>query len=433
MKKNLISICVLIVLVGVFGCKKKDIAVKIEADYQPASPAYVAKYDYSVPPVNIDVERALARPAPLKLSQIASQIEYYTVGDSQFPVTQVLAIPEGILTFNNPRTYLCRKGMKRKRIAFKTLIGNWNNVMGGKNLYYDKATTRLYCSLFKLDTIPPYINDNPYIGALPPFDSVLPRTRHIFPDSLSNRFFHKRGKESMLAFSSTGYVERHRDKITGTPIGITTFNLLGDTLCLFDFGVEVPKSEDEIKRHTGLYHTSYWYEDQLTFRLYLCDTIFRLRSPDTVFPAYSIHMGKYRASTVELLGNTDLEDKAWMESLTESPKGVFLGIYQEGEAPKIDWEGEASVRKLPRHHQVVYFKPTRKTVALPIQSRGLVNDLDDGLPFWPDGQTEEYLYMIRPASALKEGIKLTGTPKQQELKAFLDQLPITQNVMIIVK
>ena len=73
------------------------------------------------------------------------------------------------------------------------------------------------------------------------------------------------------------------------------------------------------------------------------------------------------------------------------------------------------------------------TKALPLKSKGLTNDLDEGLPFWPDSQVDEYMYMIRPASELKKGIKLTGSPKQKALKNFLRNLPDNQNVMIVVK
>lgn len=44
-----------------------------------------------------------------------------------------------------------------------------------------------------------------------------------------------------------------------------------------------------------------------------------------------------------------------------------------------------------------------------------------------------YLYMIRPAKELKTKIKLTGSSKQKELKAFLDSVDEKQNVMIVVK
>ena len=83
--------------------------------------------------------------------------------------------------------------------------------------------------------------------------------------------------------------------------------------------------------------------------------------------------------------------------------------------------------------QIVYLKSDKQTFALPVKAQGLTNDLDGGLPFWPDGQTDGYLYMIRPAKELKAKIKLTGSPKQKELKAFLDSMDEKQNVMIVVK
>ena len=42
----------------------------------------------------VDVEQASRKPAPLKLSQIASEIEYYTVGDARFTVTQAIELPD---------------------------------------------------------------------------------------------------------------------------------------------------------------------------------------------------------------------------------------------------------------------------------------------------------------------------------------------------
>ena len=83
--------------------------------------------------------------------------------------------------------------------------------------------------------------------------------------------------------------------------------------------------------------------------------------------------------------------------------------------------------------QIVYLKSSGQTFALPVKAQGLTNDLDGGLPFWPDGQTSGYLYMIRPAKELKNKIKLTGSSKQKELKAFLDSVDEKQNVMNVVK
>ncbi|MDO5430579.1 MAG: hypothetical protein Q4F46_16730, partial [Parabacteroides sp.] len=48
---------------------------------QLTSPQYEAEYNRSTTPALIDIEKALDHPAMLKLSQIASKLEYYNVGD----------------------------------------------------------------------------------------------------------------------------------------------------------------------------------------------------------------------------------------------------------------------------------------------------------------------------------------------------------------
>lgn len=67
-----------------------------------------AQIDRSEPVKIVDVEQASRKPAPLKLSQIASEIEYYTVGDARFTVTQAIELPDSnaFITFNNPQHLL---------------------------------------------------------------------------------------------------------------------------------------------------------------------------------------------------------------------------------------------------------------------------------------------------------------------------------------
>ena len=60
------------------GCKQKE--GKSTRPITP--PKYEGKVDYSVAPTHIDLESALdGEKQPLKLSQIASEIDYYIVGD----------------------------------------------------------------------------------------------------------------------------------------------------------------------------------------------------------------------------------------------------------------------------------------------------------------------------------------------------------------
>lgn len=403
----------LLVILFATGCNRKGTSGEADV-YQPASPLYTATYDYSVPPVSIAVEQAISAPSAVKLSEIASEIKYFPVGDQTFPVTQVIAIPDGFITFNKPRTFLCREGEKRKRVGFKALLNRWGNAYDNKNLYYDKATTRLYCTL--KDEGETIDDDKWYIAELPPLDSILERERYLFPDSVPRKYYLNTDEE-LFSFTSEEYILRHRDPETQIPTGVTTFNLKGDTLCRFDVGVEIP-SDIKPNRNAGQYYTSYRHDGLFTFRLYYCDTIFRLLDRQTILPAYAVDLGKY---------------KACINSLAENEKGLFLGIHEEGKSQKINWEGEPTFDIPSVNRHVVYLKGKEKTVALPVQSKGLVNDLDNGLPFWPDGQTEGWLYMIRHVTELLDDIYEDDPHRYVKLRTYLEGLPQNRYIMILVK
>ena len=80
-------------------------------------------------------------------------------------------------------------------------------------------------------------------------------------------------------------------------------------------------------------------------------------------------------------------------------------------------------------------KDEGKTYVLPRRGQGFVNDLDGGLTFWPDGQTDGYLYMNRTLTEMRMNVERTGSPKQQKLLDLLDNKRIQENqyVMIVVK
>ena len=100
MKKHLFTISILSVLLLATGCKQTEEKVR----HIPTAPQMKARIDRSEPVKTVDVEQAAENPVPLKLSQIASKIEYYTVGDARFTVTQAIELPDSgaFITFNNP-------------------------------------------------------------------------------------------------------------------------------------------------------------------------------------------------------------------------------------------------------------------------------------------------------------------------------------------
>ena len=225
MKKHLFTIGILSVLLITTGCKQTE----EQARHIPAAPQMEAQIDRSEPVKIVDVEQASRKPAPLKLSQIASEIEYYTVGDARFTVTQAIELPDSnaFITFNNPRIYYRKQGIPSKRYGFKALAYKWNNEMNGQNMFYDKKTTRMYVALSgkTQETRRTGTDSIPCISVLPPLDTMLTIQSYIFPESPIEKYPLGRRDDKLLGFSSTGYTLCNQSEATGEPDGITTFNL----------------------------------------------------------------------------------------------------------------------------------------------------------------------------------------------------------------
>ena len=354
------------------------------------------------------------------------------VGDDKYPITDVVATNEGFIALNQPKLYLYRKGMKRKRVGLKTTYGNWMSAAESK-ISFDKTTTRLYAQLKRINPETGY--GEPYIVELPPLDTVLARVYYLYPDSLpiSSRHYLLQETSFIRYLSSDQYATQHENK-DGIDDGITTFNLKGDTICTFIAGIDPTTKRGDYLYQPPFFDKIYRHGDQITFRLSFCDTIYRIRDEQTYYPAYVTDFGKLRLTAIENIQGKDLKNKAWMTALEENAKALFIRTYKEGKSTQSGWLDANREPDMPSEkRQIVYLKSSRQTFALPVKAQGLVNDLDGGLPFWPDGQTDGYLYMIRPAKELKAKIKLTGSPKQKELKAFLNGVDEKQNVMIVVK
>lgn len=434
MRRDISCILFFIVLILLSGCKHKNettvISTTEEISYQPVSSRYTARYDRSKPIEKIDVESAISTSSAIRLSEVASTIEYFQVGDDKYPVFDVVAVDEGFIVLNKPKLYLYRQGKRRKRIGLKTIYNDWFN--SGQCIFYDKETTRLYTQLKKFNPNTGY--SDMYICELPPLDSVLARKYYLYADSLPTRYLLK---DNAQHFTSKICYRNHYYPGSSILQGVTTFNMKNDTICRFEFDID---SIGETPRGAfysyTCYRNSYLYENKPTYVVNYCDTIYRLPDHQTICPVYYVHLGKYRLPAAKALKSIGLENKAWVNGFEENPKGVFMIIHRKGTSEESVWlkKGKATKNKIPTvNYQVVYLKESRQTKALPLTSKGLINDLDEGLPFWPDGQTDGYMYMIRPATELKKQIKLTGSSKQKALKAFLSNLPDNQNVMIVVK
>lgn len=438
MKKLFAISCVCIACAGTLGsCKKEN--KKNAPSFTP--PKYTGRVDNSVEPAFVDLETALDNERkPLKLSRIASEIAYYVVGDGSYGVTQAIAVPgkDAFITFNNPRIYYRKKGHPSKRYGFKALAYKWNNEMNGQNLFYDKKSTRMYCALSGKNQ---NNKDNPeihypQIAELPPLNTMLRITRYIFPETVEKKYSIHRRNDKLIGFCSEGYMLSHYENSSGIPNSVSTFNLDGETLSRFELKEKSQLTRADVEA-VPFFQTSYWNaaQDRMTFMIPFCDTVFQLRDAQTVVPLYHIHCGKYGIFT-DYTGTKEINDgKIWLRTLYENPEALFIGICQKNGPKLLNWLRKEYEYKPTLSYQAVYLKKEGKTYVLPYRDQGFINDLDDGFSFWPDGQTDEYLYMIRPITEMRARIERTGSPKQKKLLELLDNTAIQENqyVMIVVK
>lgn len=440
MGKHLVIICICAVCSGLLSSCRENVKTTKSVE-QSASPKYNGRVDYSVEPVRINVEEVIDKSAsPLKLSQIASEIEYYVVGDGNYTVTQAIAIPDSnaFITFNHPRIYYRKTGVPSKRYGFKALAYKWNNEVNGHNLFYDKKTTRMYCALSGRDqNNKESLEDfDPRIGELPTLDTMLTIDRYVFPEMLEKSYPINLKNDKLLGFSSNGYMLSHYNDSAGIPTSMQTFSLAGEALCQFNLKAGSTLSRQQTD-NIPFFQTSFWNEaqDKMTFMIPFCDTIFQLRDPQTVVSLYNLHFGKYGILTDYEEAQGVKDGKIWLRTLYENPKGLFMGLYQKKGPKLLTWLNYEYEYKPTLSYQAVYLKDEGKTYLLPRKDKGFINDLDDGFAFWPDGQTDGYLYMILTLTEMRTLVKRTGSPKQQKLLDILDNKRIKENqyVMIVVK
>lgn len=437
--KKLSGIICLSIIFACFSssCKEK------EKKKQPVvlTPKHTVQIDTSVSPVEVNVEKALrSSPTPLKLSRIASSIKYYPVGDSRFTVTQAIAVPDSngaFITLNHPRIYYREPDVPSKRYGFKALNYKWNNEMKNNCMFYDKKTTRMYCALSgkNKEEKEDYA---PCIGELPPLDTMLTITRYIFPETLEKTYPVQSSDDKLIGFSSAGYTTCYYEDDAGIPRGIHTYSLEGELLCRFPLHEDNRISREDGEEKVPSFHTSYWNEaqDRMNFMIPFCDTVFQQRDERTIAPLYNLHFGNYGIFSEKLEVGNIKKGKAWLRTLLENPKGLFMGVYEKEGKKVTNWLGRIDEFKPTLSHQVVYLKEENETYLIPDNFKGFINDLDGGLPFWPDGQTDNYLYMIRTVTEMREMVDRSPNSRvKKELLDFLNDetLKESYHVMIVVE
>jgi len=161
---------------------------------------------------------------------------------------------------------------------------------------------------------------------------------------------------------------------------LVIYNEKGDTICQFKDYERIVNFNHSLWRHR-VELESYYYDGVVTIKQEYNDTVFRLIPPDRLLPVYIFNYGDHKVSYMDGLNpNFDLSGKCLVTSLNETDEFLFIR-YSIFKPPFTN--GKNSENKfyalLDKKEKKIYHQPQDET-----ESKGIVNDLDGGISFWPE-------------------------------------------------
>jgi hypothetical protein len=220
---------------------------------------------------------------------------------------------------------------------------------------------------------------------------------------------------------------------------LVTYNNKGDTLCQFtDFDRIINFNYTNGGRN-AVELESYFYNNALTIKQEYNDTVFRVIPPNRLLPIYIIDFGKYKFNYVDGFNpNFDLSEKLMLNSLVETNDFLFIRYTQNYDClntrskNKVKFYNTLFDKKLGK----IYHNPGY--TFLPV---GIVNDIDGGMPFWPDIITPQGEMMkLVSGKVIKDYVNSAefkeaniSDDNRQKLNSMVSGLKNTDMVIIIVK
>jgi hypothetical protein len=162
---------------------------------------------------------------------------------------------------------------------------------------------------------------------------------------------------------------------------LVTYNDKGDTLCKFT-DYERIDNFSFAQTRTAIELETYSYNGQVTLKQEYNDTVFRLIPPDRLLPAFIIDFGEYKFNAMDgLNGDYDLSKKYMINSLHETNNFLFIRYTQNYDCPN------TRKKNVVKFYNALFDKKEGKLYHQPGSSllpESLENDLDGGMPFWPE-------------------------------------------------
>jgi hypothetical protein len=162
---------------------------------------------------------------------------------------------------------------------------------------------------------------------------------------------------------------------------LVTYNSNGDTICQFtDFDRIVNFNKSSYKHSIDF--TNYYYDGLLTIKQEYNDTVFRLIPPNRLLPTYIIDLGEAKVDYMEGLDpNSDLSEKFMLYSMHETNDFILIRYSQNNDSPNNRKKNSV------KFFNVLFDKKQMKLyhqTGFSSEPEGIINDIDGGVPFWPD-------------------------------------------------
>jgi len=219
---------------------------------------------------------------------------------------------------------------------------------------------------------------------------------------------------------------------------LVTYNKLGDTVCQFtDYNRIINFSQPNYRIPEEF--VNYYYDGLLTIKQEFNDTVFRLIPPNRLLPVYVIDFGKYKVNYEEGINpKFDLSEKYLLYSFHETNDFLFIRYNQNHYNPN-------NIKKNSVKFYNVLFNKRQKSLyhqsGFTLLPEGLENDLDGGIPFWPEFITPQGEMMkLVSGRVLKDYINSDNfkkstfsEEKKQKQISMASGLRPTDMIVVIVK
>lgn len=434
------------------------------------------------PPVVINIAESLGNIADLKLSDVATDIQYIRlepVPDTDLPRNlkyKYYLMDNYLVALNIYGTHLFTKEGKYIRPIVKNQLSGveyneknnylmfWNDytLVGGGTSVWARGNTLFYiCSnnitgqqvimeydCSKEQTLlntgfnpenPAAINglgeisiDLKHGNTTPP-----PPRKHQGMWSTSPESYYQ--QISVFSPDKSSYIK----KIHGEKDMIAIFNSRGDTLSTFTKTERVENYSKPLARGTD-YGTQYEINGNLFIRTEFNDTLFQVIPPNRLLPKYVLNLGKYKTSMLEGMDpDISLEGKIIPMEWADTPNYIFLTFSKDS----YDCPNTRKDKSLKIYH-ALFSKSSQllqivKANPVDYDAPVLINDIDGGYPVWPlsyqIGSKGEIMLSLK-GTDLKSKVKskqfiesIAPSDKKEKLKQIAGSVGDEDDILMIVK